>query len=44
MKIGDKEYKEILVTSKDGELITSITDENVIEKDGYIVECVPAGD
>ena len=35
MKIGDKEYKELLIVKEDGELVASITDENVILKEGY---------
>ncbi len=41
MVISDKEYSEIQIVTKDNELITSITDEDVIEKDGYKVVCVP---
>lgn len=44
MSISDKEYAEIQILTKDNELIVSITDENVIEKDGYKVICVPASD
>lgn len=44
MKIAGKEYKELQVLTDDGELIASITDENVIEKDGYKVVCVPVND
>lgn len=32
MIISDKEYKEIQIITNDGELIASITDEDVIEK------------
>lgn len=41
MIISDKEYQEIQIVTNDGELIASITDEDVIEKDGYKVVCVP---
>lgn len=44
MEIAGKEYKELQVLTGDGELIASITDENVIEKDGYKVVCVPVND
>lgn len=44
MKIAGKGYKELQVLTDDGELIASITDENVIEKDGYKVVCVPVND
>lgn len=37
MIIGGKEYKEIQIVAEDNELISSITDEDVIEKDGYKV-------
>lgn len=41
MKIGDKEYSEILVTDKDDNLIASITDEDIIGEKGCKVVCVP---
>ena len=41
--IDGKEYKEIQILTKDNELLVSITDENIIEKDGYKVVCVPGG-
>lgn len=41
MIVTDKEYSEIQIVTKDNELIVSITDEDVIEKDGYKVVCVP---
>lgn len=41
MIISGKEYQEIQVILEDGELIVSITDLNVIEKDGYKVVCIP---
>lgn len=44
MIINNKEIKEILITTGESELIASITDENVIEKDGYKVVCVPVND
>ena len=40
--IADKEYREIQVITENNELIASITDKDVIEKDGYKVVCVPA--
>lgn len=43
MKISDQEYREIQIVTEDDELIASITDEDIIEKDGYKVVCVPAG-
>lgn len=44
MKIGEKEYSEILVTDSENRLLTSITDEDVIvEKDCKVV-CVPVED
>lgn len=41
MKIGDREVKEINIVGDDDELIASITDENIIEKDGYTVQFYP---
>lgn len=41
MIVADKECSEIQIVTKDNELIASITDEDVIEKDGYKVVCVP---
>lgn len=41
--IAGKEYKEIQILTKDNELLVSITDENIIEKDGCKVVCVPGG-
>ena len=44
MKIAGKEYKELQVLTDDEELVISITDENVIEAEGYKVVCVPVSD
>lgn len=41
MVIGDKEYSEIHIVTEDDGLIASITDEDIIEKNGYKVVCVP---
>lgn len=41
MTIGGKEVKEIWVLTRDNALIASITDENVITKNGYDTYCVP---
>ena len=38
--ISDKEYREIQIITEDDELIVSITDEDIIVKDGYKVVCV----
>ena len=38
--ISDKEYREIQIITEDDELIVSITDEDVIVKEGYKVVCV----
>lgn len=43
VKISDQEYREIQIVTEVDELIVSITDEDVIEKDGYKVVCVPVG-
>lgn len=40
MNIGDKRVKEIVVTDKEKELIISITDNDIISKDGYSVEII----
>jgi hypothetical protein len=40
--VGNKEYSEIQILTEENELIASITDKDVIEKDGYKVVCVPA--
>lgn len=37
--ISDKEYREIQIITEDDELIVSITDEDIIVKDGYKVVC-----
>lgn len=42
IKIGDKEYSEIVVTDKDGNLLASITGRNVIEEENCRVTCVPS--
>lgn len=44
MEIAGKEYREIQVLTDDDELIVSVTDENVIEKEGYKAACVPVSD
>lgn len=44
MIINNQNYKEIIITTTDGELIADITDENIIEQNGYRVECVPEDD
>lgn len=41
MRIGNKEYKEIVITGEDDEVIASITDIDIIEKDGYTVQLYP---
>lgn len=44
MTLNNREIKEIQITTNENELIASITDENIIEKDGYKVVCVPVSD
>ena len=44
MLIGDKEVQEIIVQTCNGELIASIADSDVIEKEGYEVDYVPIVD
>lgn len=41
MKIGNNEYFEILVTDSKGNLLASITDENIIEEKDCRIVCVP---
>lgn len=42
LKIGDKEYSEILVTDSENRLVVSITDEDIIAEKDCKVVCVPA--
>lgn len=44
MKIGDKEYSEILITDANGGLLVSITDKDIIEEKNCKVLCVPVDD
>lgn len=44
MKLGEKEVQEVQILTNENELIASITDEDVIEKDGYKVVCVSTSD
>lgn len=44
MRIGNEEYAEILVTDGNGNLIASITDEDIIEEESCKVVCVPVED
>lgn len=44
LKIGDKEYSEILVTDSENRLLASITDEDIIAEKDCKVVCVPAED
>lgn len=44
MKIGGKEYSEILVTDAEGGLLASITDKDIIEEKKCKVVCVPVED
>lgn len=41
MKIGGKEYEEIIITDNKDRLLISITDENIIQEDSCKVVCVP---
>lgn len=41
MRIGDKQYSEIIISDKEDTLIASITDEDIIEEKDYKVVCVP---
>lgn len=44
VRIGDKEYSEILVTDDEGGLLASITDKDIIEEENSKVVCVPIED
>ena len=44
IKIRENEIREIQIVTDDNELIVSITDNDVIEKSGYKVVCVPIKD
>lgn len=41
MKIGDKDYKEIIVTDSNGGLLVSITEDNIIISDDCNIVCIP---
>ena len=41
MEVNNLKIEEILIKTKDDELVGSITDENVIVKDGYVIEYIP---
>ncbi len=43
MKIGEKEYSEILVTDSENHLLASIADEDIIAEKDCKVVCVPTG-
>jgi hypothetical protein len=42
MKIGDKDYTEIIVTDAENNLLASITDKDIVEEKNCKVVCVPA--
>ena len=44
MKIGNKEYSEILITDTENNLIASITDKDIIQEKNCKVVCVPVED
>jgi len=44
VKIGEKEYSEILITDGKNNLLVSITDEDIIEEKNCKVTCVPVED
>lgn len=41
MKIGDKDYIEIIVTDAENNLLASITDKDIVEEKNCKVVCVP---
>lgn len=44
LKIGEKEYSEIIVTDSEKNLLVSITDEDIIAEKDCNVVCVPVED
>ena len=42
MKIGDKDYTEIIVTDAETNLLASITDKDIGEEKNCMLVCVPA--
>ncbi len=40
MKTGDKQIKEIIVTTQKDELVVTITDDNIIYEDDYKVTLI----
>lgn len=44
MRIGEKEYSEILITDGESNLLASITDQDIIEEGNCKVVCVPVED
>lgn len=44
VKIGEKEYSEILIIDSENNLLASITDENIVEEKNCKVVCVPVED
>ncbi len=44
MKIGDKEYSEIIVTNSENHLLAIITDEDVFAEKDCKVVCAPVED
>lgn len=42
MKIGNKEYSEIVITDIENNLIVSISDKDIIQEKNCKVVCVPA--
>lgn len=44
MIIANKNCEEIQIIAENNELIASVTDEDIIEKSGYKVVCIPTKD
>ena len=42
--IGEKEYSDITVATEEGEVVASISADDIIEKQGYKVMCTPCVD
>ena len=41
MKIGTENYEAVIVMNNDREPLAVVSDTEIVEKDGIIVECVP---
>lgn len=44
MRIGDRDYSEILISDENDNLLAVITDEDIIEEENCKVVCVPVNE